>query len=122
MIVLAAPAAAAALARTGTSAPATVLASARTEIAGYLSTLIYVYTLLIVFYIVVQLLFAFGVRIPYSRASDAVLSFLRDVCEPYLRLFRRVIPQIGAFDFSPIVAIVVLSLVNAVVVEGLIHG
>lgn len=98
-----------------------LLASARTEIAGYLSTLIYVYTLLIVLYIVIQLLFAFGVRPPYSRATDAVLSFLRDVCEPYLRIFRRVIPMVGAFDFSPIVAILVLSLVGNVIVS-LIHG
>jgi YggT family protein len=98
-----------------------LLASARTEVAGYLSTLIYVYTLLIVLYIVTQLLFAFGVRPPYSRAGDAVLTFLRDVCEPYLRVFRRIIPMVGAFDFSPIVAIIVLSLVGNVVVS-LIHG
>lgn len=98
-----------------------LLASARTEVAGYLSTLIYVYTLLIVLYIVVQLLFAFGVRPPYSRGSDAVLSFLRDVCEPYLRVFRRFIPMVGSFDFSPIVAIVVLSLVGNLIVS-LIHG
>lgn len=99
-----------------------LLASVRTEVAGYLSTLIYVYTLLIVLYIVVQLLFAFGVRPPYSRATDAVLSFLRDVCEPYLRIFRRVIPQIGAFDFSPIVAILVLSLLNTLIVQGIVRG
>jgi YggT family protein len=98
-----------------------LLASARTEIAGYLSTLIYVYTLLIVVYIVTQLLFAFGVRPPYSRLTDAVLTFLRDVCEPYLRIFRRIIPMAGAFDFSPIVAIIVLSLVGNVIVS-LIHG
>ena len=98
-----------------------LLASTRTEIAGYLSTLIYVYTLLIVLYIVVQLLFTFGVRPPYSRVSDAVLSFLRDVCEPYLRIFRRIIPMVGTFDFSPIVAIIVLSLVGNVIVS-LIHG
>jgi YggT family protein len=98
-----------------------LLASVRTEIAGYLSTLIYVYTLLIILYIVTQLLFAFGVRPPYSRASDAVLSFLRDVCEPYLRIFRRIVPMVGAFDFSPIVAIVLLSLVGNLLVS-LIRG
>jgi YggT family protein len=99
-----------------------LLATLRTEIAGYLSTLIYVYTLLIILYIVVQLLFAFGLRPPYSRASDAVLTFLRDVCEPYLRIFRRIIPMVGAFDFSPIVAILVLSLLNSLIVNSLIHG
>lgn len=99
-----------------------LLASARTEVAGYLSTLIYVYTLLLVLYIVVQLLFAFGVRPPYSRASDGILTFLREVCEPYLRIFRRVIPPIGAFDFSPMVAIFALQLFNALIVQGLIYG
>jgi YggT family protein len=98
-----------------------LLASVRTEIADYLSTLIYVYTLLIILHIVVQLLFAFGVKPPYSRASDAVLTFLRDVCEPYLRIFRRFIPMFGSFDFSPIVAIIVLSLVGSLLVS-LIHG
>jgi YggT family protein len=99
-----------------------ILASARTQIADYLSTLIYVYTLLIVLYIVVQLLFAVGFRPPYSRATDAVLSFLRDVCEPYLRIFRRVLPSFGGLDFSPILAIFVLQIVNSLVVEGAIHG
>ena len=99
-----------------------LLATARTDIAGYLETLIYVYTLLIVAYIVVQLLFAFGVRPPYSRTTDAVLTFLRDICEPYLRIFRRIIPMAGMLDFSPIVAILVLTLINTVVVRGLIRG
>lgn len=99
-----------------------VLASTRTQIADYLSTLIWVYTLLIVLFIVVQLLFSVGVRPPYSRTFDAVIGFLRDVCEPFLRLFRRVVPQIGGIDFSPLLAILVLSLFNSVIVQGLIHG
>jgi YggT family protein len=99
-----------------------VLATARVEVADYLSALIYVYTLLILLHIVVQWLFAFGLRPPYSRASSAVLGFLRDVCEPFLRIFRRVIPSFGGIDLSPIVAIIVLGIVNGVVVQGLIHG
>jgi YggT family protein len=99
-----------------------ILASARTEIADYLSTLVYVYTLLIVLYIVIQLLFSLGVRPPYSRATDVVLGFLRDICEPFLRVFRRLIPAFGGIDFSPILAIVTLEILNSVVVQGLIHG
>jgi YggT family protein len=98
------------------------LATARAEIANYLSTLIYVYTLLIICYIIVNLLFAVGLRPPYSRASDAVLTFLREVCEPFLRIFRRVIPMMGGWDFSPILAILTLQLVNNLVVQGAIHG
>ena len=99
-----------------------ILATARTQIAEYLSTLIYVYTLLIILYIVIQLLFSVGVRPPYSRARDAVLGFLRDICEPFLRIFRRVIPSFGGIDFSPFLAILTLSVLNNIVVGRIIHG
>jgi YggT family protein len=98
------------------------LASTRTTIADFLSTLIYVYTLLIILFIVVQLLFAAGLRPPYSRTTDAILGFLRDICEPFLRIFRRVLPAFGGFDFSPILAILSLQLLNSLVVGKLIHG
>jgi YggT family protein len=99
-----------------------ILASARTDIAEYLSTLIYVYTLLIILYIVIQLLFSVGLRPPYSRVTDIVMGFLRDICEPFLRVFRRLIPSFGGLDLSPILAIITLEILNGVVVQGLIHG
>jgi YggT family protein len=99
-----------------------LLATARTQIADYLSTLIYVYTLLIILYIVIQLLFSVGVRPPYSRTIDVVVGFLRDICEPFLRLFRRLLPSFGGFDFSPILAIITLQIINTIVVNDLIHG
>ena len=99
-----------------------ILASARTDIADFLSAVIYVYTLLIILHIVIQLLFTVGLRPPYSRVLDAVLGFLRDVCEPFLRLFRRFLPSFGGLDFSPVLAIITLQIVNRVVVEGIIHG
>lgn len=100
-----------------------ILASARTQIADYLSTLINVYTLLIFLYIVIQLLFSVGLRPPYSRTVDIVLGFLRDICEPLLRIFRRVIPAFGGIDLSPILAIFTLQLVlNSIIVQGIIHG
>ena len=99
----------------------TILATTRGDIADFVSAVILVYTILIFVYILSNLLFAFGGRVPYSRWSDAVLSFLRDVCEPYLRIFRRFIPQFGPFDFSPIVAVIVLQIVGGIVVN-LIRG
>ncbi len=99
----------------------TVLATTRGDIADFASAVILVYTIIIFIYILSNLLFAFGGRIPYSRWTDALISFLRDVCEPYLRIFRRVIPQFGPFDFSPIVAVIVLQIVGGIVV-GVIRG
>jgi uncharacterized protein YggT (Ycf19 family) len=94
-----------------------VIATARETIADYLSALILVYTILIFVYILTQLFFGFGGKVPYSRPLNAVLDFLRQVCEPYLSIFRRFIPPIGPLDISPIVAILVLSIVGGIVVD-----
>jgi YggT family protein len=99
-----------------------IVASARTQIADYVSTVVRVYIILIILYIVVQLLFAAGFRPPYSRTLDRVLSFLREIVEPYLRLFRRLLPTFGGLDFSPILAIFTLGILDQVIVQGLIHG
>ena len=50
-----------------------------------------------------------------------MLGFLRDVCEPYIAIFRRFIPPLGPFDLSPIIAIVLLR-VAAGIVARLIQG
>ena len=98
-----------------------VLATARESIADFLQAVLVVYLILIFAYIITSLIFAFGGRIPYSRWSSAVLGFLRDVCEPYLGIFRRFIPPIGPIDVSPIVAILVLQIVGFFLI-GLIRG
>ncbi len=82
----------------------------RNEIADFLEALILVYTLIIFASIIVSWIFSFGVRMPYSRPLNAVLDFLRDVTNPFLRIFRRLGLQFGPIDFSPIVAILVLQI------------
>jgi uncharacterized protein YggT (Ycf19 family) len=99
----------------------TVFAITRGNVADYVAALFTVYILLIFLYILLNLLFSFGVRPPYARWSDAVLKFLRDVCEPYLKLFRRLLPTIGMFDFTPMIAIIVLYILDTVIV-GAIRG
>ncbi len=91
----------------------------RIDIANYVDALFTVYILLIFVYILLNLLFSFGVRPPYARWSDAVVNFLRDVCEPYLRIFRRLIPPIGMFDLTPMIAIIVLYFVRTIVVNAI---
>jgi YggT family protein len=91
----------------------------RGNVADYVSALFRVYIVLIFLYILLNLLFSFGMRLPYSRWSDALLNFLRDVSEPYLRVFRKFIPPLGAFDLSPMIAIIVLYIVQSLVVNAI---
>jgi YggT family protein len=92
---------------------------AREQIAGFLDALIWVYTLIIVAWVIASFVFSMGLRVPYSRPLNAVLDFLRDVTEPYLRIFRRLPLRVGPLDLTPIVAIFALQIVGSIVV-GLI--
>jgi len=96
-----------------------VFASARTEIADFLSALLTVYVIVIIAWVLISFVFAMGVRVPYSRWSNAVLDFLRDTANPWLNLFRRLPLRVGPLDLSPIVAILVLQIVGNIVI-GLI--
>ena len=73
----------------------------------FVDVFIYVYSLLIFAYVITS-----WFRMPYSLSS--VQRFLYDVCEPYIRLFRRLLPPLGPLDVSPIVAIVVLVVIERV--------
>jgi YggT family protein len=99
----------------------TVFAISRVDIANYVSVLVWVYSSLILIYIIMGWLFSAGVRPPYSRVTDAVIQFIRDVCDPYLRIFRRILPPFGGLDFSPILALIALTVVGRIVVSA-IHG
>jgi len=91
----------------------------RIDVANYVDTLFLVYIILIFVYILVNWIFAMGMRPPYSRWTDMVLNFLRDVSEPYLRIYRRFIPPIGMFDLSPMIAIFVLYFLRSIIVSAI---
>jgi YggT family protein len=89
----------------------------RQDVADFVSALVFVYTLCIVAWIVASFVFSLGGRVPYNRVLNAVLDFLRDVSEPYLRIFRRLGLRLGPIDFSPIVALIVLRIAGGIVVS-----
>ena len=97
------------------------LAVTRNDIADYVSTLVLVYLVLIF----VRIILSWIPRIPYNRFLNGVLKFVTDVTDPYLNIFRRILPTVrigpGALDMSPIVATFVLIIVGSIV-ENLIRG
>lgn len=95
-------------------AAAAVLADARATIVRFVGVFIYVYIALIFAYVLTTWL-----RVPYSSGLARVQRFLYDVCDPYLRLFRRFVPPIGPLDLSPMVAILVLVVVDRIVARTL---
>jgi YggT family protein len=93
----------------------------RADVADYVNTLVLVYVVLIV----VRILISWIPRMPYNRLLDVFLTFVKDVTDPYLNIFRRFIPPIrigpGALDLSPTIGLIVLLLVGGIV-AGLIRG
>jgi YggT family protein len=98
-----------------------VLAAVRDDIAKYVDALFTVYLILIFAYIVVSIMFSAGIRPPYNRWTNAIFDFLRQVVEPYLKIFRRFLPMFGPFDLSPMIATFALIIVWRIVV-GAIQG
>jgi YggT family protein len=99
-----------------------IAALTRSDVAGYVDALFLVYIVLIF----LNVLSSWIPRMPYNRWLRAVLDFVTETTNPYLNLFRRVIPPLGggggfALDLSPMVGIVVLFIVRGVVV-ALIRG
>lgn len=70
-----------------------------------------VYALALVFYVLLSWL-----RMPSSLGP--VQRFLYDICEPYLRLWRRLLPMLstGPIDFSPMVAIIAVYAAGQLVI------
>ena len=85
---------------------------------SFISVFVGVYILLIFVYVITSWL-----RLPYSRWLNNLQRFLYDVCEPYLRLFRRILPSLGPLDLSPIVAVVVLVVLRTIAIRllGRLH-
>jgi YggT family protein len=87
-----------------------VLADAISSIQNFVHVFILVYVLILFAYILLS-----WVRLPYSPWLNRLQRFLFDVSEPYLRIFRRLLPPFGGLDLSPMIAIFALFLIDLVI-------
>jgi YggT family protein len=77
------------------------------SVQRFVDVFIFVYILLLFAYILMS-----WIRLPYQPWLNRVQRFLYDVCDPYLRLFRRFLPPLGPLDLSPMVAVITLIVVQ----------
>ncbi|HEY7793858.1 MAG TPA: YggT family protein [Gaiellaceae bacterium] len=91
--------------------PAMLLADVGSSLASFVDIFLWVYTLLLFAYVLTS-----WIRLPYRPWLNRIQRFLYDVCDPYLRIFRRFLPPVGPLDLSPMVAIIVLIVVRNVLV------
>jgi YggT family protein len=79
------------------------------SVKSFVDVFIYVYSLLILAFIITS-----WVRLPYSVWLNRIQRFLYDVCDPYLRLWRRFLPTFGPLDLSPVIGVAFLYILRAV--------
>jgi uncharacterized protein YggT (Ycf19 family) len=91
-----------------------LLYDAVSSVVSFVQVFIYVYSILILAYIITS-----WVRLPYSVWLNRVQRFLYDVCDPYLRLWRRVLPTFGPLDLSPVVGVAFLYIISGIL--GRVH-
>src|SRR5438105_15912075 len=94
----------------GVTASVFLLADAVSKAQNFIRVFAGVYTLILFAYIITS-----WVRLPYSTWLNRIQRFLYDVSEPYLRLFRRVLPSTGPIDLSPMIGVFVLIILGQVV-------
>ena len=87
-----------------------LLADVVSTLQDFVAVFVGVYVLVIFVYVIASFF-----RLPSS--FNPVLRFLYDVCEPYLRLFRRILPSLGPLDLSPLVGVIALLAAEQILVR-----
>ena len=102
----------------GVTATLSLLADAIDQAQTFVNVFVGVYALVIFIYIITSWL-----RLPYSPWLNRIQRFLVDVAEPYLRLFRRVLPMAGPIDLSPMIGVIFLIVLGQLAnwILGMFH-
>ena len=73
-----------------------------------------VYTILIIAWLISS-----WVRLPYNVWIGRARTFLDDTVSPYVGVFRRRLPMFGPLDLSPMLALIVLQVVERILISVL---
>jgi len=83
-----------------------------------IDTVIQIYTWIIILYVILSWLIAFNVINTRNRFVYMVADALFRLTDPVLKPIRRIIPAVGGFDLSPVVAILLLFFIrNLIIVD-----
>lgn len=92
------------------------------ELFSFISQLISAYIFIIIAAVIMSWLIGFGIINPYNQTARAIWNFLQALTEPALRPIRRLLPDLGGIDISPIVLLLALQFVQQVVLPNLLRA
>jgi YggT family protein len=88
----------------------------KSSILSFVDALFWIYYALIF----ARVIFSW-VGLPSQGTLYEIFRFVYNVTEPYLGIFRRILPRTGPIDFSPFVGMIVLIIIQNIV-HSLIRG
>ena len=88
------------------------------EIVGYLISIV---VALVIVQFVLSLLISFNVVNMHNQFVAALWRAVNALLDPILKPIRRIMPDTGAIDFSPLVLIVLLNILS-IILKGLAMG
>ena len=71
-----------------------------------------IYSYIVIAYVVFSWLVAFKVLNTQNRFVYSILDFSYRLTEPFLSRIRRFLPNLGAFDISPIILLLLISFIE----------
>ena len=89
------------------------------ELLSFISSLITLYIYVIIASAVMSWLIAFNVVNPYNQFVRSIWQGLNALTEPLLRPIRRLMPDLGGIDISPVVLILLCAFVQTVVLPNI---
>jgi YggT family protein len=84
------------------------------ELLNFISSLITLYIYIVIASAVMSWLIAFNVVNPYNQFVRSIWQGLNALTEPALRPIRRMMPDLGGIDISPLVVIIICWFVQGV--------
>ncbi len=80
-------------------------------------TILRMYSWALIIYVVMTLLMNFNIINGYQQIVAMVYHFLTRICEPLLSPIRRLLPNMGGVDLSPMVFILLIFFLRSLLME-----
>jgi len=89
------------------------------ELLGFISYLLNLYIYILLASVIYSWLVAFNVINPYNQFVRSLGQALDAVTEPLLRPIRRLMPDMGGLDLSPMILILLIFFIQSVVLPNI---
>lgn len=88
----------------------------------FVKYVIHLYEYVVIAAVIVSWLIAFNIINPYNDFVRSLWKAITAVTEPLLRPIRRLMPDLGGLDLSPIILLLACYFVRFVVIDGWLIG